>query len=377
MEYINREITDSINSKLFSNNVIVLYGQRQGGKTTLMKHFLKAFGEDGLYWNCEDPEIHSILSSFQIEKIFQYFKGKRVVVFDEAQHVKQIGSLLKLLFDTHPEVQYIATGSSSFELAQQIGEPLVGRSWEFTLYPFGVTELFNSELELKKHLDSVLLYGTYPEIWHLEKEDKEIKLKTIASQYLYKDLLIFEGVRHSTVLQNLLRLLAAQIGNEVSYNELSTRLETSRQTVIRYLDILEKAFVIFRLHNYHKNPRREISGKFKVYFSDLGIRNAILNQFSPIDPLTRMDLGALFENFCILERRKWISHHGGLLTSYFWREGGEVDYLEEKNGKISAFECKWSPSSHIKIPKAFMRDSTPISFQGIHRENVLEFVTSG
>jgi len=375
MKYVIREIADAIVSKLFTNNVIVLYGQRQVGKTTLVKHLLEAFGEDGLYWNCEDPEIHSLLSSFQMEKIFQYFKGKRVVVLDEAQRIPQIGALLKHLFDTHPEVQYIATGSSSFELAQQIGEPLVGRSWEFTLYPFGVTELLHSEMDLKKNLDSILLYGTYPEIWTLGSQDKEIKLKTIASQYLYKDLLIFEGIRHSTVLQNLLRLVASQIGNEVSYNELASHLETSRQTVIRYLDILEKSFVIFRLHGYRKNLRREVGGKFKVYFSDLGMRNAILNQFSPIDPLTRTDLGALFENFCILERRKWVSHHGGLLSSYFWRDGGEVDYLEEKNGKITAFECKWSPNSRTKIPKAFERDVNPASFQVVHRENVLEFIT--
>ena len=376
MLYINRELADVIASKLFTNNVIVLYGQRQVGKTTLVKHLLEGFGESGLYWNCEDPEIHSLLSSFQMEKIFQYFKGKRVVVLDEAQRIPQIGALLKLLFDTHPEVQYIATGSSSFELSQQVGEPLVGRSWEFTLYPFGITELLHSELELKRNLDSILLYGTYPEIWNLGNEDKEIKLKTIASQYLYKDLLIFEVIRHSTVLQNLLRLLAAQIGNEVSYNELASHLETSRQTVIRYLDILEKSFVLFRLHNYRKNLRREVGGKFKVYFSDLGVRNAILNQFGPIDPLTRTDLGSLFENFCILERRKWVSHHGGLLSSYFWRDVNEVDYLEEKNGEIMAFECKWSPKSRTKIPKAFVRAFKPVSFQVVHRDNVLEFISS-
>jgi len=371
--YIRRLVQKTIEAKLFSHNVIVIYGPRQSGKTTMVKNILEPFADAGLYWNCEDPDIFSLLKSFEVEKIRQFFIGKRIVVFDEAQRIPNIGMLLKLLFDTYPDTQYIATGSSSFELSQQVGEPLVGRSWEFTLYPFGISEVVSEKLAFIKVLDTVLVYGTYPEIWHLPNDEKEVKLKTIASQYLYKDLLVFEGIRNSTVLQDLLKLLAGQLGNEVSYNELATILGTSRQTVIRYIDILEKSFVIFRLPTYVRNVRGRVGKKFKAYFYDLGIRNTIVNQFGIIDPLARNDVGALWENFCILERRKFFSYEGKNVTSYFWRgRVGEVDYLEEANGKISAFEFKWNAGKRAVPPVAFERAAHPESFVTVHKENFFQ-----
>ena len=373
--YIQRYVYEAVKDKLFSHNVIVIYGPRQAGKTTLVKKLLEPFGDAGVYWNCEDPDIFALMRSFEIQKIHEYLKGKRVAVFDEAQRIPNIGMLLKLLFDTYPDVQYIATGSSSFELSQQVGEPLVGRSWEFTVYPFGITEVAHDPLAFSKTLDTTLVYGLYPEIFLLANAEKELKLKTIAAQYLSKDLLIFEGVRNSVVLQDLLRLLAGQVGNEVSYNELATILGVSRQTIIRYIDILEKSFAIFRLHAYAKNVRGRVGRKFKAYFYDLGIRNALVNQFGAIDPLTRPDTGALWENFCILERRKVASYAGKMPNAFFWRERmGEVDYLEEKNSRVRAYECKWNPTRSSAPPIAFTRSVRPTSFMVVNPDTIREFL---
>ncbi|MFH1232967.1 MAG: ATP-binding protein [Patescibacteria group bacterium] len=375
MNYVQRKLESQIVNKMFHNNIIVLYGPRQAGKTTLVKKILTSFAEKGLYWNCEDPEIFSILASFKIDAIFEYFKDKKVVVFDEAQRIPNIGLLLKLLFDTYPQIQYIATGSSSFELSQQVGEPLVGRSWEFVLYPFGITEIATDIISRKKILPTTLVYGLYPEIWKLNNEEKEQKLKIIANQFLAKDLLIFEGIRNAVVLNDILRLLAGQIGNEVSYNEIATLLGISRQTVQRYIDILEKSFVIFRLYSYRRNIRGRVGRKFKVYFNDLGIRNALINQFASIDLNLRQDSGHLWENFCILERKKINSYTNKQPSTFFWRgDSSEVDYLEEEKGEIMAYECKLNVNARISSVNAFKKEVKPKILELINPETIENFL---
>lgn len=372
--YIERKIKPFIEEKLFRHNIAVIYGPRQSGKTTLVKKILEPYGSDGVYWNCENPEFFALLKSFDGEKIYSVLKGKKLFVLDEAQIIPNIGSLLKLLFDSYPDIQYIATGSSSFELSQQVGEPLVGRSWEFSVYPFGLTEVTTNWIEAKQKLSQVLVHGLYPEIWFLSEEEKELKLKTIASQYLAKDLLVFEGIRNSTVLQDLLRLLASRLGNEVSYNNLADTLQTSRQTIIRYIDILEKSFIIFRLHSYKENVGKQVSGKFKVYFYDIGIRNALINQFGIIDPLSRTDLGALWENFCILERMKSQSYTNWSGKRYFWRNrNSEIDYIEEEKGKLTLVEFKWNLKKNVSIPTAF-KTTKPTTFTVVNNENFYDFI---
>ncbi len=373
--YIDRKIRSFIEEKLFRHNIAIIYGPRQSGKTTLVKKILESYGTSGAYWNCEDPEYFSLLKSFDMGKIYSAIQGKKILVLDEAQRIPNIGSLLKLLFDTYPEIQYIATGSSSFDLSQQVGEPLVGRSWEFSVYPFGITELTHAWIEAKQNVSNILVHGLYPEIWFLPEEEKELKLKTIATQYLAKDLLVFEGVRNSVLLQDLLRLLASRLGNEVSYHNLAVTLHTSRQTIARYIDILEKSFVIFRLSSYRENIETQVRGKYKIYFYDIGIRNALINQFGIIDPLSRMDIGALWENFCILERMKSQSYTNWSGKRYFWRNRGrEIDYLEEEKGILYLFECKWNPKKEVSIPPSF-KSSKKIIFQSVHPDNFYDFVS--
>lgn len=373
--YLQRDLENVLNKHLFRNKVIVLYGPRQSGKTTLIKHLLG--GVSALYLDCELLDIREMLSRRRTKDLFSLVEDQKVIVFDEAQVVPGIGSVLKTLFDHHPEVQYIATGSSSFDLANTVSEPLTGRSFEFVLYPFSLAELTHNTFDAQQELTSVLRFGSYPGLVGMAEETKMKQLQTLLSQYLYRNILSVGGIRRPEIITSLLKLLAYQIGQEVSYRELATQLGTSQQTIERYIDLLEKNFVIFRLGSYARNLRSEVTRTKKVYFVDLGIRNALINVFSHVDPSYRNDVGALFENSMIVERLKYLAHQGKAQPGmYFWRTftQQEVDYLEEQDGKLSAYEFKWSDGKTRGAPRSFS-DAYPLAtFATVTPRNAYQFI---
>ncbi len=352
---LKRSIQPIIEKWLFRKKVIIIYGARQVGKTTLVKSILKKYDQEKGYYNCEIQSIRSTLNQEEPSLLKRYIGDKKMVVFDEAQHIPNIGKILKLLSDTYPELQIIATGSSSFELANKTSEPLTGRALQFTLYPFSYQELcevFNP-FERKAQLATILRFGLYPEIQQSAESEARILLDDLTSKYLYKDILAFENLKRPDIIFRLLQLLALQIGSEVSLNELSNALEINRRTIERYIDLLEKSFVIFRLRSFSRNLRKEINKGFKIYFYDLGIRNSIVQQYQ--DFHARPDKGGLWENFLISERLKYLQSKQIKPNSYFWRthDRKEIDYLEDYNGHLSGYEIKWK-AKRKKAPKIFL-----------------------
>jgi len=299
---INRDIEKNIKNWLFKEKIIILYGARQVGKTTLAKKLLKEYGRLEDYFDCEIGSIKQSLEKEDPAALKKILGDGRLIVLDEAQKVTNIGLILKLLSDTYPQTQIIATGSSSFDLANKVNEPLTGRALEFTLYPFSLRELknFYKNYELDGQLENLLVYGFYPEIIKSNLADARQLLDNLTNKYLYQDILIFNRIKKSDLVVKLLQLLALQIGNEVSINEIAVNLQCSRDTVINYLDILEKSFVIFRLRAYSRNQRKEIAKKQKIYFVDLGIRNSLISRYNVLP--VRDDVGVLWENFCVSER---------------------------------------------------------------------------
>ncbi|MDP3989178.1 MAG: ATP-binding protein [bacterium] len=356
MYIFTRTIEKELKDRLFQNKVIILYGARQVGKTTLVKKILSEYAEKGKYLNCENLSVQQGLATEESSTLKSFLGDNSLIVLDEAQKIPNIGLKLKLLVDTFPELQIIATGSSSFDLANSLSEPLTGRTFHFMLTPLSVeeirshTDLFTVSAQIEK----LMRFGSYPEIYSLTDDVAMEHINEIASAYLYKDILQFEGIKKSSIVQKLLQLLALQLGQEVSYNELATQLKVSRPTVQKYLDILEKSFVVFTLRAFSRNKRKEISKSVKVYFYDNGIRNSLIQNFNPLS--LRDDVGALWENFCISERYKYNVSHRHQPNSYFWRtyDQKEVDYVEEANGEIHGFECKWNPEKSIKIPRTFI-----------------------
>lgn len=377
--YIQRSLEKVIKSQLFKEKVIVLYGARQTGKTTLVKHILKDFKESEIrYIDCELLSNSNLLKRRDDQEIFSLVKGYKIVVFDEAQTIKGIGSVLKSLFDHMPEVQYIATGSSSFDLANEVSEPLTGRSIEFVLYPIGITELVNNNFDAEKEIKNFLRFGSYPGIMHLKEEEKERDLNLLVTQYLYKNVLMVEGLKKPELVASLLKLLAYQIGSEVSYRELSRKLETSVQTIQRYINLLENNFVIFRLKSFSNNKRKEVTQNRKIYFADLGLRNALVNDFGPIEKNGRADGGALFENAMILERLKYLSHQGAFgYEQMFWRTvtQKEVDYVENNRGHIKVFEFKLNENAKAGGVAAFKELYSEIPISIIGTQKIYDFVT--
>lgn len=368
---IERNLKKDINKWLFKGKVIIIYGPRRVGKTTLAKEVLSHFGEEGRFINCDILENRSALE-LQDDKKLRDFLGKgKIFVLDEAQRVQNIGIILKILVDSYPDIQIIATGSSSFDLSNKIHEPLTGRNVSFVLYPVSVSELKNSDQEI--NIPDLLRFGNYPEVVSGKAEDKIHYLKEVASDYLYKDALEFERLRRPEILVKLVQLLAFQIGNEVSYNELAIKLEINRDTVIRYIELLEKAFVIFRLSPFSRNLRNEIGKKNKIFFYDLGIRNALISSFGPLDQ--RDDAGALWENFCVLERQKMIQDKGWYRNTFFWRtnRGKEIDYIEEYDGTLYGYEFKWGNAKY-NIPKEFIEEYKNSSVVIVNRSNFKEFL---
>jgi predicted AAA+ superfamily ATPase len=376
MIIIQRSLQQSIEKWLFRNKVLIIYGARQVGKTTLVREMLKQFPSDSLYLNCETFSVQQSLQSTDPERLKEVIGRVRLAVLDEAQRIENIGLILKILHDNVPELQIIATGSSSFDLSNKINEPLTGRAIEFILYPFSYQEMRQvyPAHELPERWRSFIRFGLYPEVIDKSESEAVLLLDNLAGKYLYKDIFEFELIKKPQFLVKLLQMLALQIGSEVSLNELATTLQINRTTVERYLDILEKAFVIFRLHSFSRNLRNELTRKIKVYFYDIGVRNSLINNFNPPD--LRTDSGSLWENYFIVERLKYLQSEGKNPNRYFWRthRGLEIDYIEESGGKLHAFECKLNPASKATMPKEFAATYPNSDFQMVTPNNYWRFL---
>lgn len=372
---ITRFITESILESLVPGRVTVLFGARRTGKTTLINAIADRLSKKSvLKLNGEDLTVAEILASGRQEVLENLTKGYDCILIDEAQSINGIGKNLKLLIDTSPNLSILATGSASFDLRNQLGEPLTGRSVYFMLYPFSFGELALDYLESQRKTPDLLIYGTYPQVF-LSKNNKEkrLVLENIKNGYLLKDVLMLDNLKDSLFVLQLLRLIAFQIGNEVSFNELAGQLGSTVKTVQRYLDILEKTFVIFRLNGYSRNLRKEITKSPRYYFWDTGIRNVIINNMNPLDQ--RDDIGKLWENFCVAERVKKQVYLQTFSDFYFWRtyDQQEIDLIEITDGKMSAFEFKWN-SKNARIPAAFQNHYPDASYTVINRENFGDFI---
>ncbi|SHJ10751.1 hypothetical protein SAMN05444280_11135 [Tangfeifania diversioriginum] len=359
-----------------SDKIIVVYGARQVGKTTLIKTILKNDFGKGLEINADQLKYREILSSADLTQIKRLVSGYDLLFIDEAQQVPDIGLNLKIIKDNIPELKIIATGSSSFELANKISEPLTGRKWTFTLFPISLLEIskLKNSFELDSELADYLMFGMYPEVFSYEnKLDKMDYLKEIIESFLYKDLLTLSQIKNSGKIYELLQLLAYQIGSPVSYSELGRKLGLSTDTVISYIDLLEKVFVIYRLPGFSRNLRKEITKNKKIYFFDTGIRNSVIEDFSLPDK--RPDIGALWENFIISERIKRNSYKRAHAKSYFWRTytGAELDYIEESSGKLSGYEIKWKKKKS-KVPRSWLETYENADFEVINSENYQNFI---
>ncbi len=372
---ITRTIQKKIENELFKGKIIVVYGARQVGKTTLVKKIIENFKGKSSYFSCENLSVQEALSKPEPKTLKQFLGDAEIIILDEAQKIENIGLILKVLIDTYPKMQIIATGSSSFDLANKINEPLTGRKIVFKLYPLSLQEIKESKdaFEVQASLERILRFGLYPEVFSLSDEESIKKLDEIASSYLFKDVLSFEGIKKSSVLIKLLQLLALQVGNEVSYNEIANKLNINRITVEKYIDILEQCFIIFKLSAFSRNLRNEISRSVKVYFYDLGIRNALIKNFNSLS--IRNDVGALWENFCIIERMKKNHYNDVFANYYFWRNYAqkEIDFIEERDGKLFVFEIKWG--KELKFPpKEFLETYKDSKYQTINRDNYWEFL---
>lgn len=371
---LHRTIQDSLEKVFLKRKVIVLYGARQVGKTTLIKAIAKKYKDSAIYLNCDEPDIRASLTNKTSTELATLIGEKQLVLIDEAQRVRNIGLTLKLLIDNYPQKQIVATGSSSFDLSNEIVEPLTGRKFEFLLHPFSLEELKQSyeTQELQRLLEHWLIYGMYPEVVTKHGEEETL-LREISKSSLYKDILAFQRIKYPDILERLLQALALQIGNEVSYNELALLIGVNRNTINHYIQILEQGFIIFRLKPFKKNLRNELSKLRKIYFYDLGIRNALINNFNPLN--LRQDKGALLENFLILERIKYQQNHGIYINRYFWRtrQKQEVDYIEEAQGKIRAFEFKWNDNKG-RHKRAFQEAYPGSTLEVINTANYPSFV---
>lgn len=368
----SRTIYQKITDFLFKGKVIIIYGARRVGKTTLSKQIVKATPKSK-YINCELLQNKQAIETTNSELLKSFIGTNELIVFDEAQHISGIGTILKVINDTFPDVQIIATGSSSFELGNKVMEPLTGRSRVFQLHPFSLSELIeqNDAVMVSASLENILRFGLYPEVFLSHETEAIEELNNITANYLYKDILQFENLKRSDLLSNLLRALALQIGSEISLNELSRLLSENVHTIKRYIDLLEKSFVIFRLTSFSRNLRKEIAKGQKVFFYDLGIRNALLQNFNPLS--MRNDVGGLWENFCVLEKIKQNQNTRKFVNYYFWRtyDQKEIDFIEESGGELKAYEFKFNPRAKSKYPEEFLNKYENSSFQVVHPENLL------
>jgi hypothetical protein len=377
--YIRRAIEESIIKKLQPNKVVVLLGARRVGKTLLLNYLIEnSIHEPYVFLNGEDMAVQALLAQRTAENYKRLLGDKKLLIVDEAQKVEGIGQILKLMVDSIEGLKVIATGSSVFDLANKSGEPLTGRKYTFKLFPLAQMEYSTNEsmVQTRAKLEERLIYGCYPELVHLpSNQEKATYLNEMADAYLLKDILEFDGIRNSDKMFDLLRLIAFQIGKEISLDELGRQLAMSRNTVEKYLDLLSKVFVIYKLPGFSRNLRSEITKTNRWYFYDNGIRNALIRNFNPLS--IRNDAGELWENYVLAERVKYQSYTNKQMTNFFWRtyEQQEIDWIEESGGKLMAYEIKWNPAKTVRVPPAWTKAYPESSFQVIHPENYLDWIS--
>ena len=373
---IPRFIQKSVIKDLFKGKVILLFGPRQVGKTTLVRSIMRDVKVKSAYFNCDEPDVKQQLEGKTSTELKSFLGDAELVVLDEAQRVLDIGMTLKLLVDTYPEIQIIATGSSSFDLSAKAGEPLTGRNFPYTLYPLSELELsvVHDPLYLRRTLEERLRFGQYPEIYTAESNDKERLLGIIKKDYLLKDILAYGAIRGANKIMRLLQALALQIGHEVWPAELGNMLDMDRKTVESYLDVLEQTFIIFRMPSFSRNLRKELGKRYKIFFYDLGLRNTLINNFNPLK--LRNDVGQMWENYIIAERMKYHSYLQTSVNHYFWRtyDQQEIDLIEDKSGKITGYEMKWNPKRKHRVPKVFLSSYPGSKVEIITPDNYRNFV---
>ena len=373
---IKRRLEQLITPRLFKGKAIVLTGPRQVGKTTLLRMMMAETDKKTLFWNCDEPDIRQKLSNPTSTQLQADTAQADLVLIDEAQRVQNIGITLKLLIDNFPEKQIIVTGSSALQLSNSINEPLTGRKYEYNMLPFSSEELIDdhSDTEEKRLLERRMVYGMYPEVVNLPGDERET-LSNLVNSYLYKDVFAFQDVRKPEIIEQLLQALALQMGSEVSFNELSKLLGLNSQTVQRYIDLLEKSYILFHLRSFSRNLRNELKKSRKIYFFDNGVRNAILGDFKPLQ--LRQDAGALWENFLVSERLKHNSYSLFYGKSYFWRtqQQQEVDYIEDIDGVLHTYEFKWSTAKQPKLTETFAHNYPEHTFTVVNPDNYQDFVT--
>ena len=371
---IERILEKQILAKINKKKAIILMGPRQVGKTTLLKSLFEKSTE--IIWlNGDEPDIQSIFENISSKRLEAIIGNKKMIIIDEAQRIPEIGLKMKLITDQLLNVQLIATGSSAFELSNKLNEPLTGRKWEFKMYPISFQEMVNhhgllNEIRLLPHR---LVYGFYPDVVNHPGNEKEI-LKQLSDSYLYKDLLMIDQIKKPSALVKLLQALALQIGSQVSYHELAQICGLDGKTIEKYMMLLEQSYIIFRLTSFSRNQRNELKKSRKVYFFDNGIRNSLIANFEQIE--NRTDIGALWENFLVSERVKYLAYQQKWVNNWYWRttEQQEIDYVEEENGQLSAFEFKWNPKAKGSIPNSFKKTYPTATINIIHRENFEQFL---
>jgi predicted AAA+ superfamily ATPase len=377
MKYI-RTITEDIKDNLSKKPIIVLYGARQVGKTTLVKTIMSDF-ENPLYLMGDDPKDVLLLEKRSGKELSQLVAGHDLVVIDEAQRVENIEIILKLIADNNPDAKVIATGSSSFDLANKVSEPLTGRNRKFYLYPLSLGEVVRAygAINIKKQLETYITFGMYPQIVRAQsRAEKALLSKELVNDYLFKDLFLFGDIRNAFAFEKLVKLIALRVGSEISYTELAKEIGISRDTVLNYVTLLEQSFIIFRLTPLYTNKTKEVNKKHKIYFYDTGIRNAILGAHDPLG--LRQDKGALFENFFIAEKVKQKAYAGASHEIHFWRnrQDGEVDFVESYNQgeKIFAYECKWKEI--VGSPVSFKNLYPNAKFKSVNLENIVDIFST-
>jgi len=374
---IQRVLKKQIKDQMFTGKAIILLGSRQTGKTSLLEDVFPS--EKGVLWlSGDDVDVQSMMETMTAQRMRTLLGDRKIVVIDEAQRIKDIGLRMKVVTDQMKDVQLIATGSSAFELANRLNEPLTGRKWEYQLYPlsFGEMVAHHGLLTEKRLLSHRLVYGYYPEVVTSVGKERDV-LKMLSDSYMYKDVLALGSIKKSDKLQTLLQAIAFQVGDQVSYSELASTVGIDVKTVESYIDVLEKCYIIFRLPSLSRNLRNELKNNRKIYFYDNGIRNALISNFSPIE--LRTDSGALWENFAISEKIKFTSYSHLWCNRYFWRthEQKEIDYVEDRDGQLSAFEFKYSPKKKVVVPKHFAEAYPTATFKVITPDNFEEFVLNG
>lgn len=372
---IQRKIKNNLIKNLRGGNVTILFGARRTGKTFLMNQIINELkGKKVLTLNGEDFDVIEVLSSGKINILKSLVSAHDYLFIDEAQNIPDIGKNLKLLIDTRNDLSIFATGSASFDLKNKIGEPLTGRSRTFVLYPLALSEVSKDFINSRQQLHLSLIYGAYPQVFNEENlNEKRHILEDLKNAYLLKDILILDNLKDNLFIMNLLKLIAHQIGKDISYNELANSLDTTVKTIKRYLDILEKTFIIFRLYGYSKNLRKEISKSPRFYFWDNGIRNAVISNFNLKE--SRPDVGQLWENYCISERIKRNKYNNTFANYYFWRtyDQQEIDLIEEIDGNLAAYEFKFG-NKNVKTPKAFKDNYPNAIFTTINKENYYDYL---